>query len=91
VKETELARTAGAMMDPGKGLLAADESTGTIARRFEAVRVPSTEDSRRAYRNMLFTTPGLEAYISAVILYDETIRQKSLDGTPFADLLGKKG
>jgi fructose-bisphosphate aldolase class I len=76
---------------PGKGILAVDESGGTIAKRFAAIGVQSTEESRRAYREMLLTTQGLGAFISGVILYDETIRQKASDGTPFAALLKQQG
>ncbi|HET6745608.1 MAG TPA: class I fructose-bisphosphate aldolase [Candidatus Limnocylindria bacterium] len=79
------------LVAPGKGILAADESTGTIEKRFAAVGVESTETSRRDYRNMLFTTPGVEAFISGVILFDETMRQASDDGTPLPDLLTRRG
>jgi fructose-bisphosphate aldolase class I len=79
------------MVASGKGILAADESTGTIERRFNSIKVENVEENRRAYRDMLFTTKGLGDYISGVILYDETIRQKSSDGTPFVDLLTKNG
>jgi fructose-bisphosphate aldolase class I len=75
----------------GKGILAADESSGTIAKRFAAIGVDSTEETRRAYRDLLFTTPGAEQFISGVILFDETIRQRSADGTPFPDLLASRG
>lgn len=80
-----------ALLAPGKGLLAADESTPTITKRLEAIGLPSTEDTRRAYREMLFTTPNLGDCISGVILYDETIRQKTNDGTPFTDILHRQG
>jgi fructose-bisphosphate aldolase, class I len=86
-----LHETALALVAPGKGILAADESTGTIAKRLAAVGVESTEDSRRAYRDLLFTTPGAEEFISGVILYDETIRQSAIDGTPFPALLASRG
>lgn len=79
------------LVAPGKGILAADESGPTIAKRFQAVGVESTGLSRRAYREMLFTTPGLNAFISGVILYDETIRQSEADGTRFVAGLGKHG
>jgi fructose-bisphosphate aldolase, class I len=79
------------MVASGKGILAADESTGTIARRFESIKVENIEENRRAYRDMLFTTKGLGDYISGVILYDETIRQKAADATPFVELLTKNG
>jgi len=75
----------------GKGILAADESFGTIEKRFKAIDLPNTEENRRAYRDMLFTTPGFSDFISGVILFDETIRQKSDDGTPFPELLKKAG
>ena len=87
----DLYETARAIVANDKGILAADESTGTIAKRFDAIGVVSTEETRRAYRNLLFTTPGMEEFIGGVILYDETIRQRSDDGTPFADLLVAKG
>jgi fructose-bisphosphate aldolase class I len=87
----DLAQIAQAMVASGKGILAADESTGTIERRFNSIKVENVEENRRAYRDMLFTTKGLGDYISGVILYDETIRQKSSDGTPFVDLLTKNG
>jgi fructose-bisphosphate aldolase class I len=74
-----------------KGILAADESTGTITKRFDSIGVESTEENRRFYRGLLFTTPGMEEYIGGVILYDETIRQSADDGTPFPELLASKG
>ncbi|MHB8680871.1 MAG: class I fructose-bisphosphate aldolase [Acidimicrobiales bacterium] len=83
--------TATALVAPAKGILAADESAGTIERRFEAVSLESTENSRRAYRELLFTTPGIEDFLSGVILFDETIRQQASDGTPFTVLLGQRG
>ena len=79
----DLNETARALVAPGKGILAADESTGTIKKRFDSIGVESTEENRRAYRDMLFTTPGADEHISGVILYDETIRQSTADGTPF--------
>ena len=79
------------LVAPGKGILAADESTPTITKRFQAINLPSTEDTRRAYREMLFTAPGMEEFISGVILFDETIRQQSSSGEPFVDILKKKG
>src|SRR5256885_2763646 len=88
---TELHETARAIVAEGKGILAADESDGTIKKRFDTIGVESTEESRRGYRNLLFTTPGAEEYISGVILFDETIRQKADDGTPFPELLASKG
>ena len=87
----ELEHTARALVAPGKGILAADESDGTIKKRFDSISVESTEENRRAYRDMLFTTPGVEEFISGVILYDETIRQAADDGTPFAELLTQRG
>jgi fructose-bisphosphate aldolase, class I len=87
----ELELTARALVAPGKGILAADESDGTIKKRFDSIGVDSTEENRRSYRDMLFTTPGAEEFISGVILFDETIRQKSADGTPFPELLSSKG
>ncbi|MEX2393505.1 MAG: class I fructose-bisphosphate aldolase [Actinomycetota bacterium] len=85
----QLISTARAMVAPGKGILAADESDGTIKKRFDSISISSTEDNRRAYRDMLFTTPGLGDHISGVILFDETIRQSTSDGTPFAEALAK--
>jgi fructose-bisphosphate aldolase, class I len=87
----ELQETARAIVAEGKGILAADESNGTIKKRFDSIGVESTEENRRAYRDLLFTTEGVEEYISGVILFDETIRQKSADGTPFPRLLASKG
>jgi fructose-bisphosphate aldolase class I len=83
--------TARALVAPGKGILAADESFPTIEKRFKSVGVESTEENRRAYREMLFRTPGVEASISGVILFDETIRQSGMDGTPFPELLAARG
>ena len=88
---SELESTARALVAEGKGILAADESDGTIKKRFDSIGVESTEDTRRAYRDPLFTTEGVEEYISGVILFDETIRQSGLDGTPFPKLLESKG
>ena len=87
----ELDAIAGSIVADHKGILAADESTGTIKKRFDSIGVESTEENRRAYRNLLFTTPGFEDYVGGVILYDETIRQAADDGTPFAELLSSKG
>src|SRR6266498_1501676 len=87
----DLNETARALVAPGKGILAADESTGTITKRFASIGVESTEENRRAYRDMLFTTDGAADHISGVILYDETIRQSALDGTPFPKLLEQQG
>ena len=88
---TELHDIAQALVADGKGILAADESGGTIKKRFDTIDLESTEETRRAYRDMLFTTPGAEEFISGVILYDETIRQSAHDGTPFPQLLESKG
>jgi fructose-bisphosphate aldolase class I len=88
---TELASVAEAMVATGKGLLAIDESTGTCCKRFAAVGVECTEESRRAYRDTLLTTPGLADHISGVILYDETIRQSTADGQAFVDYLDEVG
>src|SRR5262245_43627822 len=87
----ELHETARAIVADHKGILAADESTGTIKKRFDSIGVENTEENRRAYRDLLFTTAGFEDYIGGVILYDETIRQSAHDGTPFAALLASKG
>ncbi len=89
--EQKLNQTAKAIVAEGKGILAADESDGTIKKRFDSIGTESTEEKRRAYRDLLFTTEGVEEYISGVILFDETIRQSSADGTPFPKLLGSKG
>src|SRR5438445_1147685 len=88
---TEVHEIAAALVAEGKGILAADESTGTIKKRFDTIGVESTEENRRAYRNLLFTTSGAEEFISGVILFDETIRQKADGGTPFPELLASKG
>jgi fructose-bisphosphate aldolase, class I len=87
----DLHETAKALVADDKGILAADESSGTIKSRFDSISLESNEENRRAYRDMLFTTPGLEEFVSGVILYDETLRQSSADGTPFAKLLAGKG
>src|SRR3954469_12502936 len=87
----QLEKTARALVAEGKGILAADESDSTIEKRFDSIGVESTEENRRAYRDLLFTTEGAEEYISGVILFDETLRQSSADGTPFAELLESKG
>jgi fructose-bisphosphate aldolase class I len=88
---SELETTAHALVAKGKGILAADESSGTIKKRFDGIGIQSTEDTRRAYRDMLFTTPGVEEFISGVILYDETIRQSGRKGVPFPKLLAERG
>jgi fructose-bisphosphate aldolase class I len=88
----ELNKVANAMVAPGKGILAADESSGTIKKRFDAIKVESTEDSRRDYREMLFRSKdAMSKYISGVILYDETIWQKAKDGTPLVKLIEQAG
>ena len=87
----DLHATAKALVAEGRGILAADESDSTIKKRFDSIGVESTEENRRAYRDMLFTTEGAEEFISGVILFDETIRQSSADGTPFPKLLESKG
>jgi len=86
-----LSAIAEAIVAPGKGILAADESGGTIKKRFDSINVESTEENRRAYRQMLFTTPGAADHISGVILFDETIRQSDDAGTPFPKLLESQG
>src|SRR5689334_17305181 len=78
VEMSELQETALALVAEGKGILAADESDGTIKKRFDSIGLESSEESRQAYRDMLFTTPGVEEYISGVILFDETIRQTAI-------------
>ncbi|CAN5572992.1 fructose-bisphosphate aldolase class I [soil metagenome] len=83
----KLENTVEELLAPGQGILAADESTGTITKRFEALGIESTEDTRRDYREMLFTTEGIGEFLSGVILYDETIRQESSDGTPMRKVL----
>ncbi len=88
---SELHDTARALVADDRGILAADESSGTIKKRFDTIGLESTEESRRAYRDMLFTTPGLEEFISGVILYDETLRQSTSGGTPFSKHLAGLG
>jgi len=86
-----LEATAQALVAKGKGILAADESSGTIRKRFDGIGIQSTEDTRRAYRDLLFTTPGVEEFVSGVILYDETIRQSGRKGVPFPKVLADRG
>ncbi len=86
-----LSATAQALVEPGRGILAADESSPTIKKRFDSIAVESTEESRRAYRDMLFSAAGMEEHISGVILYEETLFQKDSRGTPFPELLASKG
>ena len=88
---SQLIHTAQALMADNKGILAMDESTPTCNKRFAALGIPQTEEARRAYRELIITTPGLGESISGVILYDETIRQKKKDGTPFLKVLGDAG
>ena len=83
--------TARTLVADGKGILAADETPGTLTKRFDALGIPSTEQSRRTYREMLFTAPDAATFISGVIMQDETIRQKSSTGTPLAQLLASRG
>jgi fructose-bisphosphate aldolase class I len=87
----ELAVTARALVAPGKGILAADESSGTIAKRFTSIQVESTAEHRRDWRELLFTTQGAADFISGVILYEETLRQRAADGTPLPEVLGRQG
>jgi fructose-bisphosphate aldolase, class I len=87
----ELESTAQAMVAANKGILAADESNATIGKRFDGIKLESTEEHRRQYREMLFTAPAAGEHISGVILYDETIRQKTKDGTAFTELMKKNG
>lgn len=91
MKTKDLENTIRMLMAPAKGILAADESQATIARRFEALGIESTEESRRRYRQMFFTTPGVEEYISGVILFDETLRQGADDGRRFVEILAASG
>ncbi len=91
MNRSDLERVAAAMVAKDKGLLAADESTSTIKKRFDKIGLESTEEHRRAYRELLFTTPGVAQWISGVILYDETLRQKTRDGVPFPEYLSKLG
>ena len=88
---TNLAETAQALVAEGKGILAADESAGTIKKRFDSIGLESTEDNRRDYRTTLFTTPGAAQYISGVILFDETLRQSAADGSRMVDILTQQG
>ena len=87
----QLQDTAQAIVAPGKGILAADESSGTIKKRFDSINAESTEDNRRNYRELLFRTQGANQYISGVILYEETIRQNGADGTPLVKVLQDQG
>ena len=87
----DLNTIARALVAEGKGILAADESTPTIKKRFDSIDVESSEANRRAYRELLFTTPGLGEFISGVILFDETLRQQAADGTPLVEILDRNG
>ncbi len=87
----QLAETAQAMVAPGKGVIAIDESTGTIGKRFAAVGIDNSEEHRRAYRELLLTTPRLSEHISGAILYEETLRQATGDGVPFARYMADQG
>lgn len=87
----ELIKTAREIVAPGKGILAGDESNATIGKRFEALGIPSNHEMRQAYREMLFTAPGIEKHISGCIMFDETARDKCLDGKPFIELLKERG
>ncbi len=87
----ELNATARALVEKNRGILAADESSSTIKKRFDTIKLESTEENRRAYREMLFTAAGAQEYISGVILYDETLRQKTREGVPFASYLAQHG
>jgi fructose-bisphosphate aldolase, class I len=87
---SQLHETAQAIVADHKGILAADESTGTMTKRLDSIGVESTEDNRRFFRQLLFTAPGMEEFVGGVILYDETLRQSADDGTPFPELLASK-
>lgn len=87
----ELIKTAREISAPGKGILAADESTGTIGKRFDSISVENTETNRRAYRELLFTAPQIEENISGVIMFEETVDQATTDGKNFVELLRSRG
>jgi fructose-bisphosphate aldolase, class I len=91
MSSSTLEETARALVAPGKGILAADESHATIGRRFEALGIVNSEETRRHYRQLLFTTKGIEEFISGVILFDETVRQSADDGRPFTEVLASVG
>src|SRR6266480_1531255 len=91
MKTETLGTIARKLVAPGKGILAADESSGTIEKRLKSINVPSNEENRRMYREILFTTNGAGEFISGVILFDETIRQKTRDGRSFVELLQQQG
>ena len=88
---SELQSTIARILEAGKGILAADESTPTITKRFDAVGIESSENSRRAYRTLMLTTPGVSEYLAGVILFEETLGQNADDGTPLAQLLVRNG
>lgn len=88
---TAIESTVAALVASGKGILAADESFPTIEKRFKALNISATEENRRAYRELLFTTPGLSEFVSGIILFDETIRQRTKDGVPMPEVLTKQG
>jgi fructose-bisphosphate aldolase, class I len=87
----ELEATIASFLQPGRGILAADESLPTITKRFQAVGIESTDETRRAYRSLLFTTPGIEQFIGGIILFEETLDQKADDGTPLPEVLSRRG
>ena len=91
MKTDNLESVARKLVAPGKGILAADESSGTIEKRLKSINVPSNEENRRMYREILFTTKGAGEFISGVILFDETIRQKTRDGRSFVEVLEQQG
>jgi len=91
MNRAELESTARALVAPGKGILAADESNSTIKKRFDIIKLEATEENRRAFRELMFTTQGVAEYVSGVILYDETIRQQTKAGKPFPQLLAEQG
>ena len=91
ISTKELALTVAELTAPGKGILAADESGSTIEKRLKAVNVASTEEARRSYRELLFSTPGLGDFISGVILFEETLKQKSAAGVPLPEVLNAQG
>src|SRR5213076_1568241 len=91
MKTENLESVARKLVAAGRGILAADESSGTIEKRLKSIKVPSTEENRRAYREILFTTAGAGEFISGVILFDETIRQKTRDGRAFVEALEQQG
>ena len=91
MSEASLQETARALVADGKGILAADESSGTIEKRFDSINVESTEANRRDYRTLLFTAPGAGTHISGVILFDETLRQNAADGTPLVEIIRDAG